>query len=333
MNILGVVGCGYWGPNLVRSFQEIDEVEVRYVCDRDPARLEALRRRFRQVRPTTRFEDLLEDPEVEALVISTPPASHHSLARRALEAGKHVFVEKPLAVSSAQCDDLVALARQKERLLMVDHTFVYTSAARKIKEILERGDLGEILYYDSVRINLGLYQDDVNVVWDLAVHDLSILDFLLGEQPASVWGLGVRQAGHKSEDVAYVTLLYPSGRVAHMHVNWLSPVKIRRILLGGSRRMLLWDDQLADEKLKIYERGVDWSQTDRARSLIQYRLGDTTSPHLEPVEALRVCSQHFIDCLRGGGSPLTDGEAGGRVVRILEAIDRSIARRGEQVAI
>jgi predicted dehydrogenase len=330
---VGVVGYGYWGPNLVRNFAETARAQVTAICDLEPKRVATAKLRHPVAHVTTDFKDLIEDPKIDAIAIATPVSSHFDLAVRTLNAGKHVLVEKPLTSSSEQAARLVDLAAENRLVLMVDHTFVYTSAVRKIQELIGSGDLGQIYYYDSVRINLGLFQRDVNVIWDLAVHDLSILNYVLPYRPVAVSATGMSHVPGEAENIAYLTLFFDNSLLAHVHVNWLAPVKIRRTLIGGSRKMIVYDDLEGSEKLKVYDKGISVSEhSERIYQMkINYRAGDMWAPHLDNTEALQVEAREFIDCIQSGRRPLTDGAAGLQVVQILEAASTSIARRGALV--
>jgi predicted dehydrogenase len=333
---IAVIGCGYWGPNLIRNFAEESRAQVRWVCDLDANKLESVRRRYPSVRTTTQCQEVLADPEVEAVVIATPAQSHHVLARAALRAGKHVLIEKPLADQAALAEDLVAQAQQYERILLVDHTFVYTGAVRYLKKLYEESLLGDLWYIDSVRINLGLFQHDVNVVWDLAPHDLSIVTHLIGQDPLTVQATGACHTGNHLEDVAYLTLNFGNNLIAHFHVNWLSPVKIRQMIFGGRDRMVIYNDLEPSEKLRIYDRGIEVKADNREgiyNLLVNYRSGDMWAPALDGTEALKVEVGHFLDCIEHGEKPITDGAAGLRVVKILEAAQMSIKAGGKRVAI
>jgi len=333
---IAVVGCGYWGPNLIRNFVEEPRTQVYWVCDLDESKLAPVRRRYPFVRTTTRFEDVLSDNEVEAVAIATPVQTHHRLARATLLAGKHVLVEKPLADQVALAQDLVEQAQRCERLLMVDHTFVYTGAVRYLKKLYDDGWLGDLWYIDSVRINLGLFQHDVNVVWDLAPHDLSIVTHLLGKDPETVQAIGACHTGNHVEDVAYLTLDFGNQLIAHFHVNWLSPVKVRHMIFGGSDRMIIYNDIEPSEKLRIYDRGIEVKADNREgvyNLLVSYRSGNMWVPALDGTEALKVEIGHFLDCIERGEQPITNGEVGLRVVRILEAAHMSIKAGGKRVAL
>ena len=333
---IAVIGCGYWGPNLIRNFAEEPRAQVRWVCDLDANKLESVRRRYPSVRMTTQCQEVLADPQVEAIVIATPVQTHHTLARAALRAGKHVLIEKPLADQAALAEDLVAQAQQYERILLVDHTFVYTGAVRYLKKLYEESLLGDLLYIDSVRINLGLFQHDVNVVWDLAPHDLSIVTHLIGKDPMTVQATGACHTGNHVEDVAYLTLDFGQNLIAHFHVNWLSPVKVRQMIFGGRDRMVIFNDLEPSEKLRIYDRGIEVKADNREgiyNLLVNYRSGDMWAPALDGTEALKVEIGHFLDCIEHGEKPITDGAAGLRVVKILEAAQMSIKAGGKRVAI
>jgi predicted dehydrogenase len=330
---LGVIGYGYWGPNLVRNFLEVPDSKIRAVSDLNPERLALVRRRYPMVRTTTEYRDLIEDPDIDAIVVATPVSTHFDLAWQALQAGKHILVEKPLARTSDHAKKLIAEADRRDLVLMVDHTFVYTTAVRKIKEIVDQKELGEIYYYDSVRINLGLFQHDMNVLWDLAVHDLSIMDYLLPSIPQAVSAAGINHVPGEPENVAYLTLFFENTLIAHIHVNWLAPVKIRRTLIGGSRKMVVYDDLEPSEKVKVYDKGitVNISPDSLYQALVGYRTGDVWAPRLPTTEALLLEAQHFIACIEQGTRPVTDGQAGLRVVRILEAATQSMIQRGRPI--
>jgi predicted dehydrogenase len=330
---IGVIGYGYWGPNLVRNFADLPGARVVAVSDLRAERLAQLCGRYPEITRTTDYRDVLANPAVDAVVIATPVGTHFTLAMQALQCGKHVLVEKPLAASVEEGERLVEEAARRDLILMVDHTFLYTGAVRKIKELMDDRQLGRLYYYDSVRVNLGLFQHDVNVVWDLAVHDLSIMDYLLGAQPRTVAATGVAHVHGRPEDVAYLTCAFDEGLIAHFHVNWLAPVKIRRTLIGGDQRMVVYDDLEPSEKVKVYDSGITLNGGGEGvyQMLVGYRTGDIWSPRVSPTEALQVEAQHFLDCIELGSRPLSDGEAGLRVVRILEAAARSLASGGQVV--
>jgi predicted dehydrogenase len=330
---IGVVGYGYWGPNLVRNFAETPGSRVVAVSDLNAGRFSEINARYPTIKTTTEYRDLLTDPEVEAVVVATPVSTHFPLAMAALEAGKHVLVEKPLASTAAQTQQLIDEAARRGLTLMVDHTFVYTPAVQKIKELVDGGQLGSLYYYDSVRVNLGLVQRDVDVLWDLAVHDLSIMDFVLGRAPAAVAATGVAHIPGRPVNTAYLTCFFDDNVIAHFHVNWLAPVKVRRTLIGGDRRMIVFDDLEPSEKVKVYDKGITLSSDEPGQHdlLVGYRSGDMYAPRLGLTEALRTEAEHFVDCVQHGRTPISDGAAGLRVVRILEAATRSLALRGQPV--
>jgi predicted dehydrogenase len=331
---VGIIGYGYWGPNLVRNVIEASGATVRMVCDQRRGRLDQAAVRFPGVRTTTSADELIADPAVDAIAIATPVSTHFHFAMRALTAGKHVLVEKPLASTAEEGRRLIEEAARRGLVLMVDHTFVYTGAVRKIREVVSAGDLGDIYYYDSVRVNLGLFQHDVSVIWDLAVHDLSILDYVLGARPRAVSATGMSHVAHGPENVAYLTLFFADALIAHLHVNWLAPVKVRRTLIGGSRKMIVYDDLEPSEKVKVYDRGIsvgDQGTEGVYQLLVSYRTGDMWAPRLDLTEALQVEVAHFIDCIEGRARPITDGDAGLRVVTIMEAATRSMEGQGRPV--
>lgn len=327
---LGVIGYGYWGPNLVRNFRECPATQVVAISDLSEDRLAVAGRAHPGVKLTTDYKDLLRNPKVDAVAISTPVTTHYPLALEAIRAGKHVLVEKPITASSEQALHLIDEAERMRVVLMVDHTFVYTGAVRKIRELIERGSLGETYYYDSTRVNLGLVQHDVDVIWDLAVHDLSIMEFILPEFPVAVSATGISHIKGAAENIAYVTAFYDSSLIAHLNVNWLSPVKVRRTLIGGSRQMIVYDDMESSEKVKLYDKGITVKNGPESvyKLLVGYRSGDMHCPQLDVTEALRVEAQHFADCIEQSKAPLTDGFAGLRVVSILEAATQSMRDRG-----
>jgi predicted dehydrogenase len=312
-----------------------DGTNVAMICDRDRSQLSRVSRLAPEAAAVERIEDVLENPVVDAVAIATPVHTHVAIASAAINAGKHVLVEKPLASSVEDAEKLVTLARQRGLILMVDHTFIYSPAVRKIKELVTNGALGQIYYIDSVRINLGLFQSDINVLWDLAPHDLSIVDHLLGRLPRSLSAAGASHTGGKLEDIAYLNLDFGDSLLASFHVNWLSPVKIRHIIVGGSERSIVYNDLDPMEPVKIYERGIDLSGNGDARRglLVSYRTGDTHAPHLPREEALQNMVRHFAECIRERTRPITDGEAGLRIVHILEAAQRSIKAQGGRITL
>ena len=338
MNTVSVIGCGYWGPNLIRNFAESEEAEVRWICDSDPKRLATVSRRYPAARATTDCAELFSDSRLDAVVIATPVATHYSYAKQALEAGKHVLVEKPFTASTREAEELLALAEAGGLTLMVDHTFVYTGAVRRIKEIVSRGELGDLLYFDSVRINLGLFQRDINVVWDLAPHDLSIMDYLVEREPISLTASGSCHIEEGIENIAYVQLRFADSFIANFHFNWLSPVKIRRTLIAGSRKMIVYDDIEPTEKVRVYDKGVTTNRSENEadkeaayRTLVSYRTGDVWVPKLDSTEALRYVAEEFLAAIKESRRPLTSGAAGLRVVRLLEAAQQSIRQNGKLI--
>ena len=330
---VGIVGYGYWGPNLVRNFSEAPNTTVTAVSDTRPERLALVERRYPAVRTTTRFEELLANPAVDAVAISTPVSTHFDLGMQALQAGKHLMLEKPMTTTSEESIALIEEAERRNLVLMVDHTFVYTGAVRKIRELVASGRIGDPYYYDSTRVNLGLFQHDVNVVWDLAVHDLAIMDYALSAQPAAISATGMSHVAGGHENIAYITGFFENNLIAHINVNWLSPVKIRRTLVGGSKQMIVYDDMEPSEKVKVYDKGITVTNGPESvyKMLIGYRTGDMYAPQFEMTEALRVEAQHFADCIEQGKQPITDGYAGLRVVQMLEAATRSMKKQGALV--
>lgn len=330
---IGVIGYGYWGPNLVRTFADLPGAKVVAVSDFKIERLAKVQSRYPAVKVTTDSQDLFADPNIDAIAIATPVSTHYDLALAALQAGKHVLVEKPMTVNSEQAIRLIEEAQQRNLVLMVDHTFVYTGAVRKMQELVASKAIGDVYYYDSVRVNLGLFQHDVNVIWDLAVHDLSIMDYVLQAKPVAVSATGMSHIPGEPENIAYLTLFFDNSAIAHIHVNWLAPVKVRRTLLGGSQKMICYDDLEPSEKIKVYDKGitVNGSPENVYQMLVGYRTGDMWSPKLDMTEALQTEALHFVDCIQQGKRPITDGEAGLRVVRILEAATQSIKQQGQLV--
>jgi len=332
---IGVIGYGYWGPNLVRNCFETEGAQVAYVSDLRDDRLALVNGRYPAVKTTRDCRELIDDPSVDAIAIATPVSTHYDLSLRALQAGKHVLVEKPLASNTDQVQHLMEIAQKRNRILMVDHTFVYTGAIRKIRELVENGGLGEIYYYDSVRVNLGLFQHDVNVLWDLAVHDLSIMDYVLPFRPCAVSATGLSHVPGGTENIAYLTLFFEGSQIAHIHANWLAPVKLRRTLIGASRKMIVYDDLEQSEKIKIYDKGITLNNHQSPEKLYQmlvgYRTGDMLAPQIDGSEALRREIEHFVHCIEKAEEPETGGGAGLRVVEILQAASQSMAQRGRPV--
>ena len=330
---VGVIGYGYWGPNLVRNFMSDTAWRVVSVCDRSESRLAEVGRLYPTITTTRNPEDLFRNPSIDAIAIATPVATHFELAMAALRAGKHVLVEKPIASTSAEASQMIEKAAQRKLVLLVDHTFVFTGAVRKIRDVIGDESFGELQYYDSTRVNLGLFQHDVNVMWDLAVHDLSIMDFVIGVNPVAVSATGLSHVRGQPANVAFMTLFFDRDVIAHINVNWLSPVKIRRTLVGGSKRMIVYDDLETSEKVKIYDKGITVTETpdDLRKLLISYRTGDLWSPKVSETEALKLEVAHFRNCIDGSEKPITPGERGLAIVRMLEAADKSMQKRGEPV--
>ncbi|PYT54391.1 MAG: oxidoreductase [Acidobacteria bacterium] len=328
---IGVIGYGYWGPNIVRNLHGLDSTRVEMVCDKSPAALARVRKAYPGISTTSDANEVLRSPQIDAVAVITPVWTHYELAKAALENGKHVFVEKPLTSNADQAEELIELAARGNLALMVDHTFLFTGAVNKIRELIEGNVLGDLYYYDSLRVNLGLFQHDVSVIWDLAPHDLSIMDHLIKKEPEAIVATGEKHL-NGVEDVAFITIYFPQNVIAHINVNWLSPVKIRTTLIGGQKKMLVWNDIVADEKIRVYDKGVQLSSGEGIRDLlVSYRSGDMWAPQIEQSEALRVELGYFADCIMNSKTPFNDGRAGLRVVRMLEAAERSIQKRGELV--
>ena len=328
---VGVIGYGYWGPNIVRNLQGLESTRVEMVCDSNASALARVRKAYPGIKTVTDSRELIASPDVDAVAVITPVWTHYELAKAALEDGKHVFIEKPFTSNSDQARELIDLAERKRLKIMVDHTFLFTGAVRKIKELVDSGSLGDLYYYDSLRVNLGLFQHDVSVIWDLAPHDLSIMDYLIKGEPEAVVATGERHL-NGVEDVAYMTVYFPNNVIAHINVNWLSPVKIRTTLIGGQKKMVVWNDLVADEKIRVYDRGVNISSGEGIRNLlVSYRSGDMWAPRVENLEALQIELKYFAECIVKNETPFNDGLAGLRVVDMLEAAESSIQKRGELV--
>jgi predicted dehydrogenase len=328
---VGVIGYGYWGPNIVRNLHGLDSTRAEMVCDMSPKALARVRKAYPGIKAVSDPNEVLRSPDIDAVAVITPVWTHYELAKKALENGKHVFIEKPFTSSSAQAEELIELAARKNLTIMVDHTFLFTGAVRKIRELTESGALGDLYSYESLRINLGLFQHDVSVIWDLAPHDLAIMDHIIKGEPEAVVATGERHL-NDVEDVAYMTIYFPRNVIAHINVNWLSPVKIRTTLIGGQKKMVVWNDLVADEKVRVYDKGVQISSGEGIRDLlVSYRTGDMWAPQVEQLEALHVELDYFADCIMNNKTPFNDGHAGLRVVRMLEAAEASIQKRGELV--
>jgi predicted dehydrogenase len=328
---MGVIGYGYWGTNILRNLQSLSGACVELLCDINDESLRRAAQAYPKLRLTKDSADVLFSPRIDAVAIITPVWTHFDLAKAALKNGKHVFVEKPFTANSIQAEELITLAERSGLTLMVDHTFLFSAAVRKIRQLIYSGTLGALYYYDSMRINLGLFQHDVNVIWDLAPHDLSIMDFVVRSQPMAVSATGQSHIG-ELEDVAFITIYFPDKMIAHINVNWLSPVKVRSTLIAGERRMVVWNDLEADEKLKVYDRGVNVCKREEVYELlVSYRSGLVWIPHLRGVEALQNELQYFLECVASKKRPVNSGRAGLRVVKLLEAASQSLAKGGELV--
>ncbi len=323
---VAVIGYGYWGPNLARNFNEADGAKLVAISDPKENRLKLAEKRYPSLNVTTNHKEIIKDSNIDAVAIATPLSMHYQIAKEALGAGKHVLVEKPLSSTSEEAQELIELSESSRKVLMVDHTFIYTGAVRKIKEIVEAGELGKVLYFDSMRVNMGLFQPDVNVIWDLAPHDISIMDYILGKKPEALLAAGSAHFRPGFENIAYLTMYYPDNLIAHVNVSWLAPVKVRLTLVGGSRKMIVYDDNEPSEKIKVYDSGVEIIEDKETlyKISVQYRTGDMYAPRLDTTEALKVEAQHFIECIKENRKPVTDGKAGLRTVRILEAAQESI---------
>jgi predicted dehydrogenase len=329
----GIIGYGYWGPNIVRNFNQNPNIKVSKVCDISDDRLNIVSNLYPEITTTKEIDDIYLDNTIDIVGVITPVFSHYELSKKALMNGKHVFVEKPLASTSAQCEELIEIAEKQNLIIMVDHTFLFLGAVRKIKELIEDNTIGDLYYYDSVRVNLGLFQHDINVIWDLAPHDISIMNYLIKDKrPISLNAVGVAHFGNGLEDVAYLTVRFEDDFIANFHVNWLSPVKIRRALVAGNKKMLVWNDLENDEKIKVYDKGVEVDTKELAYNLlVQYRSGDMWAPKISNEEALKVEVQHLVDCITNGEAPINDGVNGLKVVKILELSEQSINNGGKEI--
>lgn len=334
-----VIGYGYWGPNLVRNFSETENTSVIYCCDLNEERLKQVKNKYPSIIVTKNYNRILSDPQINAVIIATPLSSHYTLAKKALEAGKHVWIEKPMTQKSEEASSLISLSKKKNRIIFVDHVFVYTEAISTIKKIINSNYLGTIYFFDSVRINLGLFQPDTNVLWDLAPHDISIMSYLLDKDPEYVSVFANSHITSGLEDTAYISFRFKTKMSAHVHVSWLSPVKIRRSIIAGSKKMIVYDDLQTAESVKVYNRGiVRKSKLDESISIpstmgYQYRIGDILVPAIEIKEGLRTAVKHFTDCIRKSTQPLTNGEEGLKIVKIIEAADKSIKENGRFIKI
>ncbi|MCJ7580101.1 MAG: Gfo/Idh/MocA family oxidoreductase [Candidatus Aminicenantes bacterium] len=331
---VGIIGYGYWGPNIARNFNASGKTNLISICDLDEGRLHLARSHFPFVKTFTNPEELISSPEINVVAVVTPVFTHHKLAKLALESGKHVFVEKPFTSTVKQGEDLINLAEKRNLKIMVDHTFLFTGAVRRMREIIQSGELGTLLFYDSVRVNLGLFQHDINVIRDLATHDFSIMNYLIDKKAVSLSAAGTKHFGRDFEDVAYVTVHYDNGFIAHFHCNWLSPVKIRKTLISGDKKMVVWDDLSTDEKIKIYDKGVNIDSANGIHKLlVSYRSGDVHIPKIDNTEALKAEVEYFEECIENNTKPFNDGEAGLQVVRLLEAADLSLQNDFKKIAL
>jgi predicted dehydrogenase len=330
---VGIIGYGYWGPNIVRNFNSIEGSKVRFICDKSQGSLARARKAYPQLTVTSDCSEVLTSADVDAVAVITPVSTHFELAKKALQNGKHVFVEKPFTATVAEAEELIELADKKNLTIMVDHTFIFTGAVGKIKQLIDERALGDLYYYDSVRVNLGLFQRDVNVIWDLAPHDFAVMDFLIKEKPAAITACGKAHVnGH--EDTAYITVHFDNNMIAHFNVNWLSPVKVRTTLIGGEKKMLVWNDLEADEKIKIYDKGVEIKSKEGVYDLlVSYRSGDMHAPKVEQIEALKRETEYFVRCVTNSETPINDGHAGLRVVKMLDACNESLKRQGHAVTL
>lgn len=331
---VGVIGYGYWGPNIVRNLASIHNTKIKSICDRDPRVLKNAKEHYPSVSVYQDYNDILTSKEVDAVAIVTPVTTHYEIAKKALENGKHIFVEKPFTVTIKQADELIRLAQKNDLKIMVDHTFIFTGAVRKIKELVDKNILGDLYYYDSTRVSLGLFQHDVNVIWDLAPHDFAIIDYLVKNKPVALCAQGMDHMGRGHENLAFITIYFQNKMIAHLNLNWLSPVKVRTTLIGGHKKMLIWDDLKSDEKIKIYDKGVAInSKESMYKLLVDYRSGDMWSPKIEQEEALKRELIYFADCIEKNKTPINDGHAGLRVVKMLELTAKSLKNNGRLIKI
>lgn len=332
---VAVIGYGYWGPNLVRNFSSAKGVEVAYVCDTRPERLELARTQFRVSNVTTDPQEVFSDSSVEAVALATPVATHRVLGEAALSSGKHLWMEKPLAGNVEDAEALVKTAKAHNRTLFVDHTFLFTPAVQKIRDLVQSGELGELYYFDSVRINLGLFQQDTNVLWDLGPHDVSISNYVLGSRPLRVSATGAQHISGAHTSLVYMTVHYPGNLIGHFNLSWLAPVKVRKTMIGGSRKMIVYDDLEPFEKIRVYDKGVaatpQLDQQERSQTLISYRVGDMWSPHLAHKEALASGVEDFIGAIKTGQKPLVSGDDGLAVIRVLSAAQHSLENGSQLV--
>ena len=339
---LGIIGCGYWGPNLIRNFNSVPETEVVYCADLDESRLKHIKGLYPKISAASDYKELLNKKDIDAVVIATPIETHYKIAKDALNAGKHVLVEKPITDSSKDAIDLIKISEKNKKVLMVDHTFEYSAPVRKIKEIIDKNELGEIFTIDMIRVNLGLFQEKVNVIWDLAPHDVSMLIYYTGSMPLTAMAIGQSYIRNGIEDDAHINLAFNNKIMANIHVSWLDPCKIRRMTVVGNKKMLVFDDTAQEEKIKIYDKGVVIQKNSIPKQpyydtyeqwLLTYRSGDIYAPKIENKEPLGTMANHFIDCIKNNKKPLSDGYSGLRVVKVLEAAQKSLKNDGKKVSI
>lgn len=329
---IAIIGYGYWGPNLVRNFSSLSEGNLRLVIDSRPERLSVVKKTFPKVDISTNVDDAFTRADIDAVVIATPVFTHFSFAKKALQNGKHVLIEKPMTSTVAESVELIDLAAKNKRLLMVDHTFLYTGAVRKMKALINNDEIGKIQYFDSTRINLGLFQPDVNVLWDLAPHDISILNYLVKEKPYSINATGISHTHNGIENIAYLTVNYQSDFIAHFNCSWSSPVKLRTMLIGGDKKMMLFNDLEPSEKIKIYDTGYSHkTDEEKKRVLVDYRAGDVHIPKIEITEALGGMANDFINAISNNCQPVSDMYSGMEVIKILEAAQTSIKNNGKEI--
>ncbi|MDH3602648.1 MAG: Gfo/Idh/MocA family oxidoreductase [Candidatus Tectomicrobia bacterium] len=332
MITVGIIGYGYWGPNIVRNFSKLPGVKVGAICDFNPIAIEYAQKEYPHLPIVSDYNEIVSSKEIDVVAIITPVSTHYELAKKALQNGKHVFVEKPMAPTSDQVEKLIEIAEKKKLLIMVDHTFLFTSAVRKIKDLIDEDVLGNLYYFDSTRVNLGPFRHDTNVIWDLASHDLSIMDYVIKEKPIAITASGRSLFGNGLEDVGYMTVYFSNNMIAHFNVNWLSPIKVRTTLVGGERKMLVWNDLDTDEKLKIHDKHLIFENREGIDNLLSsYRSGDMWVPKLEQCEALRIETEYLIDCITTGKTPVNDGCSALRVIKILEASNESLRNKGQMV--
>ncbi|MBN2452685.1 MAG: Gfo/Idh/MocA family oxidoreductase [Candidatus Omnitrophica bacterium] len=331
---VGIIGYGYWGPNIVRNLSSIDGVKVVAICDRRQESLGRAGKAYPHARITADHRDITAAGDIDAVAIITPVSTHFKLAKDALSNGKHVFVEKPFTANTRDAERLIELADRKGLKIAVDHTFLFTGAVKKIKEMVDSRKLGGLYYYDSTRVNLGLFQHDVNVIWDLAPHDLSVMDYVIKEKPVAITATGIDHFGRNLANIAYITVYFKSNLIAHFNLNWMSPVKVRMTLIGGEKKMLVWNDMATDEKIKVYDKGVTVKSAESVYNLlVEYRSGDMWAPRVDHAEALKLELEYFVDCIKRDKEPINDGNAGLRIVRMLEASDSSLKAKGKLIKI